>query len=62
MSAWNDCTTAALLGTEKATPPPLPPALESAISDSVALDREAGFLTRAGALALWRGAGFQPLT
>lgn len=61
MSAWNDYTTAALLGTEKATPPPLPPALEAAVVEAGSLDREAGFLTRAGALALWRRAGFQPL-
>lgn len=60
MSAWTDYTTAALLGTEKAPVPPLPSALAPALTESAGQDRETEFLTRAGALALWRRAGIQP--
>ncbi|HVE16979.1 MAG TPA: DUF5691 domain-containing protein, partial [Chthoniobacterales bacterium] len=60
MSSWNDYTTAALLGTGKAAPLPLPAPLESTLSGHEASEREVEFLTRAGALALWRQAGFRP--
>jgi hypothetical protein len=60
MSAWTDCVTAALLGTEKGGNSPLPGALEPSVADASALDREAQFLTRVGALALWRRAGWKP--
>jgi hypothetical protein len=60
LSAWTDYVTAALLGAGKAQPPPLPAALESALHASPPLEGEARFLTQAGALALWRRAGWQP--
>lgn len=60
MSAWNDYVTAALLGAEKATPPALPTVIEPALGDTTALEREARFLTQAGALSLWRRAGWKP--
>jgi Family of unknown function (DUF5691) len=60
VSAWRDCVTAALLGTEKAGNAPLPEALEPSMASASSLDKEAQFLTRAGALALWRRAGWKP--
>ena len=61
MSAWKDLVTTALLGTEKGgATPPLPAALEDVLGPAGNLDPEARFLTRAGALALWRRAGWKP--
>lgn len=60
MSVWKDFVTAALLGTERGTSPELPAALEPVLSAATGLGREAEFLTRAGALSLWRTAGWKP--
>ncbi|MBE7217951.1 MAG: hypothetical protein INR64_05725 [Caulobacteraceae bacterium] len=61
MSAWKDLVTAALLGTEKGgVAPTLPAALDEVLGPADALEREARFLTRAGAVALWRRAGWKP--
>ncbi len=61
MSAWKDCVTAALLGTGRdPAMPGLPTALEPAVAPAKKLGREAEFLTRAGALAWWRRAGWKP--
>ena len=61
MSAWRDFVTAALLGTENGrAQPTLPAALEEALDPTEAMTPAARFLTRAGALALWRRAGYQP--
>ncbi len=60
MSAWNDYVTAALLGAEKATPPALPTVIEPTLGATADLEREARFLTQAGALTLWRRAGWKP--
>jgi hypothetical protein len=62
MSAWKDFVTTALLGTEKiavAKMPAVPAPLESALASAGKLEREAQFLTRAGAFALWRRAGWK---
>ena len=60
MSAWKDFVTAALLGTEQGgAMPPLPAALADALGPTEALGPEARFLTRAGAVALWRRTGWQ---
>jgi len=60
VSAWRDCVTAALLGVGKGGESPLPGALEPSMAGAAAFDRETQFLTRAGALALWRRAGWKP--
>src|SRR6187402_3051659 len=60
VNAWEGFTTAALLGAEKASASPLPVALEAELGAVAGQDRESAFLTRAGALALWRRSGFQP--
>ena len=60
MSAWKDFSTAALLGTGKGAPPALPSQLQVIAGETAALSDEARFLTQAGALALWRRAGWQP--
>ncbi len=62
MSAWKDFVTASLLGTEKSgAATPLPAALGEVLGPAEKLDPEARFLTRAGALALWRRAGWKPV-
>lgn len=59
--SWKDCVTTALLGVEKAgAPPELPASVVAALGGCEEMDREAAFLTRAGALALWRRAGWKP--
>lgn len=60
MSAWKDHVTASLIGCGKATPSELPAPLRSALGEITTLDAEARFLTQAGALALWREAGWTP--
>lgn len=61
MSVWKDFVTASLLGTEKSgTVPALPAALGELLGPAAKLTPEAQFLTRAGALALWRRAGWKP--
>lgn len=60
MSAWKDFVTAALLGTER-TGPALPPTpLDDTIALAETMSREEQFLTRAGAFAIWRRAGWKP--
>jgi hypothetical protein len=61
MSVWKDYVTAALLGVDKAAPPALPGPLEETLRELGAIDREVQFLTRAGALALWRKTGWKPI-
>ena len=62
MSAWKDLVTTSLLGTEKSgATPVLPAALGDVLGPAEKLDAEARFLTRAGALALWRRAGRKPV-
>ena len=60
MSAWKDCVTAALLGSGKTAPPGVPAPLQTVLGEMAALDAEMRFLTHAGALALWRRAGWNP--
>lgn len=60
MSSWKDCVTLALLGTEKGGELRLPEALEAALAGVESMDRETQFLTKAGALALWRRTGWKP--
>ena len=61
MSAWNDFVTAALLGTDKGGAlPATPAALQETLGPAAGLERDARFLTHAGALALWRRAGWKP--
>ena len=61
MSAWKDFVTASLLGTEQGgVAPAIPAMLEEALGPTDGLEPEARFLTRAGALALWRRAGWKP--
>lgn len=63
MSAWNEFVTASLLGTEKPGALALPEDLETMLGEFVGsadLSAERQFLLRAGALALWRRAGFKP--
>ncbi len=62
MSAWKDYVTAALIGAEKTAPPPLPAAVQAPLDPAASLDPTTRFLTHAGALALWRRAGFTPPT
>ncbi|MES2571976.1 MAG: DUF5691 domain-containing protein, partial [Verrucomicrobiota bacterium] len=57
MSTWNDFVTAALIGSEKTAPPPLPSSIEATLAAAAEMDREIRFLTQAGALALYRRAG-----
>jgi len=59
MSAWNDYVTAALLGSGKGPPPSLPANLHSLLAKAGAGNDEVRFLTRAGALALSRRAGWK---
>lgn len=59
MSEWKDFVTAALLGTAQGAPPALPDELAPVQTGSDPLEREVQFLTRAGALALWRRAGWK---
>ncbi len=62
MSAWKDFVTASLLGTEKSgAAAPLPAALGDVLGPAENLSPEARFLTRAGAFALWRQAGWKPV-
>ena len=61
MSVWKDYVTAALLGAGKTPPPALPGALALVQGAAVGLEEEAKFLTQAGALALWRRAGWKPV-
>ena len=61
MSAWRDFVTASLLGTDKGGAlPAIPAALQEALGPADGLEREARFLTHAGALAWWRRAGWKP--
>jgi hypothetical protein len=60
MSVWKDYVTAALLGAGKTPPPALPEALTPVQGAVAGLEDEAKFLTQAGALALWRRAGWKP--
>jgi hypothetical protein len=60
VSAWHEFTTAALLGPGKGAAPALPEAVQEALGDTSALDETTRFLTQAGALALWRRAGWKP--
>jgi hypothetical protein len=60
MSAWKDYVTTALLGAGKTPPPALPEALAPMRDAAAGLEDEAKFLTQAGALALWRRAGWKP--
>ena len=60
MSVWKNLVTASLLGTEKGgATTTLPASLESVLGPAGKLNPEAQFLTRAGALALWRRAGWK---
>ncbi|EDY20771.1 conserved hypothetical protein [Chthoniobacter flavus Ellin428] len=61
MSAWKDYVTAALLGSGKSALPALPSSLQAALGDTETMDAESRFLTHAGAIALWRRAGWKPL-
>jgi hypothetical protein len=61
VSAWKNYVTASLIGCGKSTPPELPASLQSTLGDTTAMDAEARFLTHAGALALWREAGWAPV-
>ncbi len=62
MSAWKDFVTTSLLGTEKsAAISTVPTALGEVLGPTEKLNPEARFLTRAGALALWRRAGWKPV-
>ncbi len=62
MSAWKDLVTSSLLGTEKSgAATPLPAALGEVLGSVEKLNPEAQLLTRAGALALWRQAGWKPV-
>ncbi len=62
MSAWKDFVTVSLLGTEKSgATATLPAALGDILEPAGKLPPEAQFLTRAGALALWRRAGWKPV-
>jgi hypothetical protein len=60
MSAWKDLVTMALLGTERGSPSVPRGPLDESIALPEALSREEQFLSRAGALALWRRAGWSP--
>jgi hypothetical protein len=60
MSAWKDFVTAALLGTERSGPSMPQTSLDDAIALPESMSREEQFLTRAGALAIWRRAGWRP--
>lgn len=60
MSAWGDFITTALIGTEKSPSPALPDALEQTVTLPAEQEAGAKFLTRAGAFALWRKAGWKP--
>ena len=61
MSAWKDFVTMSLLGTEKSgATATLPAAMGNILEPAGKLPPEAQFLTRAGALALWRRAGWKP--
>lgn len=57
MSEWKDFVTSALIGTEKGAPAVLPEGLNSVLVQAAP---ETSFLTRAGALSLWRKAGWKP--
>jgi hypothetical protein len=60
MSTWEDYVTAALVGVGKSPAPPLPAGLEEALPPPAGGEQALQFLTRAGALALWRQAGRRP--
>ena len=64
MSAWKDHVTAALIGMESGgsqATPALPAELDGALAVATStLSPEAAFLTRAGAMAWWRRAGYRP--
>jgi hypothetical protein len=60
MTAWKEFVTAAVIGTERGSPPTLPAALDPVVGADGELKPETRFLTRAGALALWRKAGYTP--
>jgi hypothetical protein len=60
MSAWKPFVSAALVGTGQAKLPPLPGALAEFAAGGEGAGREVAFLARAGALALWLRAGWQP--
>ena len=57
---WPDFVTAALLGSEKATAPELPPAIATAVELSADAPKPLRLLTEAGALSMWRRAGWVP--
>ena len=59
MSAWKDCVTTAMIGSAHAPPLALPESILAALGDLAAAE-EVRLLTQAGALALWRRAGWQP--
>ncbi len=62
MSVWKDFVTTSLLGTEKnVMTTALPAELGEVLGSTEKLNPEAQFLTRAGALALWRRAGWKPV-
>ncbi len=62
MSAWKDFVTASLLGTEKGgATAAIPAVMGDVLGPAEKLDPEARFLTRAGAVALWKRTGWKPV-
>src|SRR2546430_1056270 len=61
MSAWKQMVSAALVGTNQAKASSLPSALASALPARDVAKPEEQFLIQAGALALWRRAGWKPI-